>query len=273
MTDITRVHRRLFKNGSRTYFNSSFFFPKSIRRDVYILYGFVRLADNYVDSVPQDREGFYRFQNRYRLAFAGTPSGETVIDTFVDLIHRRGFDPEWVDAFLFSMEQDLTKRNYDSLDETLRYIYGSAEVIGLFMAKILDLDPESYQYAQYLGRAMQYINFIRDIHEDRSLGRRYLPLTETSLSSLSEEQAVAQSEEFRNFIREQVKRYLEWQTIAEKGYRYMPKRYLVPVKTASDMYSWTARALAKDPFMVFRQKVKPTKIRIFTQALKNIFGI
>jgi len=54
---LEEIHYTTFKQGSRTYFNSSLFFPRKIRRDVFALYGFVRIADNFVDSVPQDPEG------------------------------------------------------------------------------------------------------------------------------------------------------------------------------------------------------------------------
>ena len=64
------VHYETFRNGSTTYFNSSRFFPETVRRDVFALYGFVRVADNFVDSVPQDADGFYEFVDG-RLADGG----------------------------------------------------------------------------------------------------------------------------------------------------------------------------------------------------------
>lgn len=58
---ITQTHRTTFRNGSRTYYNSTRFFPKQVRTDVYRLYGFVRVADDFVDGRPQDAAGFHRF--------------------------------------------------------------------------------------------------------------------------------------------------------------------------------------------------------------------
>jgi phytoene synthase len=263
------VHKETFKQGSKTYYNSSIFFPKHVRDEVYVLYGFVRVADNYVDQVPQDAEGFYAFKDRYHKALAGEETGDVVVDSFVELMRIRGFEEKWVEAFLHSMELDLSKKTYDTLDETLEYIYGSAEVIGLFMSKLLGLPPESYTYAEYQGRAMQYINFIRDIAEDRTFGRTYLPLESRRNQSLSEEAASTDPERFAAFIRAQVARYIEWQAKAEEGYKYIPRRYLIPIKTASDMYNWTARRIAKNPFVVFERKVKPSKLRIFLTVVKN----
>ena len=128
---IDKTFFSIFRKGSRTYFYSSLFFPTHIRREVFILYGFVRKTDNYVDVIPQNREGFYEFKRKYYQAKSGKETGDVVIDSFVQLAQRKGFEDEWVDAFLHSMELDLTKTRYETLDEVLEYIYGSAEVIGL----------------------------------------------------------------------------------------------------------------------------------------------
>jgi phytoene synthase len=270
---LERIHYTTFKQGSRTYFNSSLFFPKAVRRDVFALYGFVRVADNFVDSVPQDADGFHRFRDAYLKACGGRATGDPIIDAFVELSGRKGFDPAWADAFLHSMELDLSKKEYDRLEETLEYIYGSAEVIGLYMAKILDLSPDSFPHAERLGRSMQYINFIRDIDEDRTLGRRYLPLEGTPLESLDREYVLSHPEQFNGFLRHHLDNYRVWQREAEAGFRYIPRRYLIPIKTASDMYNWTAKTIEEDPMIVFRRKVKPAKGRIWRTVLANTLGV
>lgn len=263
------LHTRVFREGSKTYYNSSRFFPPEVRRDVSVLYGFVRVADDFVDAVPQRGEDFYAFTERYSRSIGGKSTGDPIVDSFVELAHRRDFDPDWTDAFLRSMEWDLTKSTYRTLEETLAYVYGSAEVVGYFMARVLDLPPEADESAGMLGRAMQFINFIRDIDEDNHLGRTYLPIDETSLPDLSEATARANPEEFRLFIKRQLARYSEWQKQAEAGYRFLPRRLLIPIKTAGDMYNWTGEQIAADPFVVFRRKVKPKRRRIVIRGMRN----
>jgi 15-cis-phytoene synthase len=260
-----------FKKGSTTYFNSSLFFPKSVKNDVFVLYGFVRKADDFVDSVPQQGDQFYAFKDTYYKALKGRKSNDIIIDSFIELIKRKSFDLMWIDAFLKSMELDLLKSKYGTIDELLIYIYGSAEVIGLMMSSIMGLDDKSYNYAMYLGRAMQFINFIRDINEDLDLGRTYLPLKKTGLKTLDKDYAFKNSGTFIDFIHKQINLYLEWQSEAEQGFAYIPHRYLVPIKTASDMYKWTAGEIYKDPFVVYERKVKPVKSRIILTILKNFF--
>lgn len=270
---INKTLFSIFRQGSKTYFYSSLFFPTYLRKDVFTLYGFVRKSDNYVDSIPQDINGFYDFKQRYYKAFDGEITNDVVIDSFVKLIENKNFDHKWVDSFLYSMEMDITKKNYETLDETLEYIYGSAEVIGLMMAKIMNLSDESLYYAKYLGRSMQYINFARDIAEDEKLGRIYFPSVDIEnygLKNLNYNHTKNHPEEFINFIHEQLLRYCKWQKIAEEGFKYIPKRYLIPIKTASEMYNWTAEQIYKDPFILYKIKVKPMIKHIFRTIVLNV---
>ncbi len=262
---------RLFHRGSKTYFNSTIFFPPAARRDVFVLYGFVRKADNFVDAVPQQGAAFEDYCRQYRRALGGDPCGDPVIDDFVSLMRGRAIEPDWVEAFLHSMQMDLTKDTYRTIEESLEYIYGSAEVIGLCMVQLMGLSAEAHHPARMLGRAMQYINFIRDIDEDNSFGRTYLPLAETTLPSLRAEDVAHDRDEFRRFIAAQLDRYDQWQQQAAEGFQLLPARYRIPVKTAADMYHWTGRIIRRDPFVVFQRKVKPGRMRIFATAANNAF--
>ena len=209
---INKTLYSIFQQGSRTYFYSSLFFPTNVRRDVFKLYGFVRKADNFVDSVPQNVNGFFKFKRKYEQALTGKTTNDVVIDSFVDLMQRKNFEEKWIDAFFASMEMDLHKTSYETLEETLKYIYGSAEIIGLMMAKTMNLPDESLQHAKHLGRAMQYINFIRDIAEDLQYNRIYFPkeeLEKHKLKNLNYEQTKKNPEGFSNFVEEQLHRYCE----------------------------------------------------------------
>ncbi|MDI9615319.1 phytoene/squalene synthase family protein [Methanothermobacter sp.] len=266
----------IFKRGSKTYFYSTLFFPPKVRRDVFILYSFLRRADDYVDRIPQDTEGFYDFVERYRLASSGEKTGDVVVDSFAELSARKSFNPEWTEAFLRSMEMDITVSSYRTMSDLEEYLLGSSEVVGLFMASIMGLDKDSYPHARYLGRAMQYVNFIRDIAEDVELGRLYFPLTELErfdLESLDLSEIRGREDNFRSFLRAQIDIYRDWQRRAEEGYRYIPYRYLVPIKTAADMYLWTSRIIERDPLIVYRRKVKPSRGRVVSGALLNMLRL
>lgn len=259
----------VFKRGSKTFFYSSLFFPPRVRDDVFVLYNFVRVADDYVDAVPQRREEFDAFRKDYDGCMKGAACRNEAVRSFVELSRRRRFDPAWAEAFLDAMQQDLAKTKYESWDETLRYVYGSAEVIGLFMASLMGLPSASYPYARMQGRAMQVINFIRDIAEDHALGRTYLPLENSGLKDLSREEAMRNRPAYEALMGKHIRMYRLWQTRAQRGFAYIPRRYLIPVKTASDAYLWTAHMIARDPFCVYDRKVKPRIPRIMGILIKN----
>jgi 15-cis-phytoene synthase len=262
----------IFKKGSKTYFNSSSFFPKVVRKNVSILYAFVRTADNFVDSIPQNKKGFLKFKKEFYLARKGKKVDNKIIENFILLEKNMGFEKEWAEFFLNSMELDLTKKNYKNITEVLEYIHGSAEVIGLFMVKILGLNDNAQKNAMLLGRAMQYINFIRDIDEDSILGRNYFPeneLKKYGLKSLNKEDALNNVNGFRKFVREQIKYYKNWNEEAREGFVYIPREERIAIKTAADMYDWTAKIIEKNPEIVYEKQVKPSKLRIYFTALIN----
>lgn len=266
---------QIFKAGSTTYYYSSLFFPSAIRNDVVTLYAFVRTADDLVDQVPPDRQGFLNFRRAAELALSHRIVNQPVIDNFIALSRRKTFDPNWMLAFLNSMEADLTKTEYQNFAELEEYIRGSAEVIGQYLCQIMNLTPVAWPAARAQGKAMQLINFIRDIQEDLDLGRTYLPqneLTAFNLPDLRFTTVSRRTEQFRAFIQQQLDRYHHCQFIAEQGYKYIPKRYLTPIKTAAEMYNWTAREIARNPLIIYKRKIKPNRYRVIATIIKNFFS-
>ena len=264
--------KKIFKEGSTTYFYSSLFFPKDVREDVFRLYAFVRTADDFVDKKPPEKENFITFKEKTFNALEDEAVDNEIIKGFYKISKKHDFKKEWIKAFLEAMEKDLHKKTYDTIDETKQYMYGSAEVIGLFLSRIMDLDKAYDEQAKMLGRSMQYINFIRDIHEDLRLGRRYIPtdvLESHELESLEEDHTRQHPEQFKKMMRDEIRRYKRWKRQAEEGYEAIPHSYLVPIKTASDMYSWTADQIKEDPFIIYEEKIKPSKYRICKQIMMN----
>ncbi len=264
---------QIFKNGSKTYFYSSLFFPPDIKRDVFTLYAFVRTVDDLVDQIPQKKKEFYQFKRSYQSAFNGLKIKNEIITDFIELMKKRKFEKDWVDDFFDAMESDLRSnpvmRNMEDLKE---YMYGSAEVIGLMMARIMSLNIQAYNAAKIQGRAMQYINFIRDIDEDRGLNRQYIPqniLESVGLKSLKN--VKEHNDAFSRLIRKEISVYKSWQAEANKGLRFIPMRYRIPVKTASRLYSWTANEIEKNPSIVLTKKIKPSVARIIVTLAKSVF--
>lgn len=267
--------KKIFSENSTSYYYSSLVFPKSVRDDVFKLYAYVRTADDLVDDEPQDAEALEEMRRRTFDNWESGESGDKVVDLFLEVAREKDFKREWVEAFLDSMEMDLHKSEYSDLDETLDYIHGSAEVIGLMMCRVLDLNEEAFHSAKMMGRAMQFCNFIRDIEEDNSLGRQYMPTEELEkhgLNDLTKDEAEDNSEEFKAFMNSQLEKYWSWQTDAEKGLCYLPYRVRVPVILSSRLYKYTAGQIEERPLRVYEEKIRPSKPRILFELLISLLG-
>jgi len=277
------IEEQIFKNGSTTYYFSSKFFPKSVREDIFKLYSFVRVADDYVDAVPAQSRDFHALRQLWKEAFtrgsiakrsSEDTINERIVKNIVFICHKYNFDRQWVESFFNSMQADLDKKLYQSLEQTLEYVNGSAEVIGLMMAKIMTLPDDAFYYASLQGRAMQFINFIRDIDEDNRLGRCYFPneeLRHFHLKNLTDPRQSVEGDpsnpdNFIEFIHFQLNRYKTWQEEATLGYSYIPLRMRIPLETAVEMYDWTAQLIYQNPFVIFDRKVKPTKRQVLRAA-------
>lgn len=154
----------------------------SIRSAIYAIYGYVRLADEIVDSFHDyDKEKLLkRLKIETDNALNEKISLNPILQSFQETVHKYDIDKELIAQFLHSMEMDLQKIDYNS-DLYNEYIYGSAEVVGLMCLQVFtEGNKEKYEelkpYAMKLGSAFQKINFLRDLKDDyQVLGRTYFP--------------------------------------------------------------------------------------------------
>mgnify|MGYP002652645842 CR=1 FL=1 len=160
--------------------------PK-IRNPIYAIYGYVRLADEIVDSFHgfDKQKLLSRFRQETTLALEEKISLNPILQSFQETVHKYQIDFQLIDQFLRSMEMDLHKIDYDS-DLYKEYILGSAEVVGLMCLLIfVEGDKEAFErlkpFAMTLGSAFQKVNFLRDMKDDYFvLGRTYFPNVDIS---------------------------------------------------------------------------------------------
>lgn len=264
-----QTRNSIFKSGSTTYYYATKFFPRSIADDVTTLYAFVRLADDYVDQKNPDHHKLDKFISAYQKRISHN-NLDPVLTKFWELEERAGFSQDWVMAFLETMATDRRGLQIQTMSELIKYMYGSAEVIGLMVCRIMGLPVAADSAAKMQGRAMQYINFIRDIRVDLELERQYLPqeiLDKHHLVDLQPETVRNNSSQFKAMIRSQLQTYRHWQEHAEQGYLYLPKRYRTPVTTAAKMYNWTAKQIEIEPLRVYDKVIKPHPLQVLLQGV------
>jgi 15-cis-phytoene synthase len=154
-----------------------------VRKAIYSIYGFVRLADEIVDSFHNfnKKELLDRFENDYYDAYRQGISLNPLLNSFQITVKKYCIPDELICAFLNSMRADLTKSEYSDQKELQEYVYGSADVVGLMCLMIfVNGDAERYEKmkasAMRLGSAFQKVNFLRDLKNDvENLNRRYFP--------------------------------------------------------------------------------------------------
>ncbi|QIG89379.1 phytoene/squalene synthase family protein [Chryseobacterium sp. POL2] len=154
----------------------------SIRNAIYAIYGYVRLADEIVDSFHEyDKEKLLkRLRMETQNALEEKISLNPILQSFQEIVHKYHIDPVLITQFLNSMEMDLQKIDYNS-ELYHDYIFGSAEVVGLMCLQVFtegkkEKFEELKPYAMKLGSAFQKINFLRDLKDDyQILGRTYFP--------------------------------------------------------------------------------------------------
>lgn len=181
--DVSYECSKFTTNKYSTSFGSAIrLLHKDLQKPVYNIYGFVRFADEIVDTFHEyDKEQLLReFKNETYKALERKISLNPILNSFQITVNEYEIDIKLIDAFFKSMEFDLQKNTYDTADYK-DYIYGSAEVVGLMCLNIFcEKDHLKYEklmpYAQSLGAAFQKVNFLRDVKSDyQQLERTYFP--------------------------------------------------------------------------------------------------
>jgi phytoene/squalene synthetase len=163
-----------------------------IRQDIYNIYGFVRFADEIVDSFHEYNKEmlFELFEKDLANALENKISLNPVLNSFQHTVNKYKIPHSMIASFMNSMKMDLYKTEYKSYDEYNEYIYGSADVVGLMCLKVF-VNGDEFKFkelenaAMRLGSAFQKVNFLRDLKVDyEDLNRTYFP--NTDLSKLDE---------------------------------------------------------------------------------------
>ncbi len=177
--DCSRI---ITKNYSTSFSSAIQMLHKDLQTPVYNIYGFVRFADEIVDTFHDHDKAFLlqQFKMETYDAIKRKISLNPVLNSFQRTVNTYNIDHSLIDAFFYSMEMDLSKKKYDKQGYT-EYIYGSAEVVGLMCLYVFcEGQKEVYQQlekpARALGAAFQKVNFLRDIKADyNGLSRIYFP--------------------------------------------------------------------------------------------------
>ena len=172
--------RRLNAAHGKTYYLATLLLPPAKRPYVHALYGFARYADEMVDDLDHpDPEALVTWSKQFLTDLDRGESADPVSSAAIHTARTWGIGRDTFEAFLASMQMDITVTGYPTYADLQHYMYGSAAVIGLQMVPILEPLPgagdRAVHHARLLGEAFQMSNFVRDVAEDLRRGRVYLP--------------------------------------------------------------------------------------------------
>lgn len=297
--------RQIQKKFSITYYYSTLFFPLKVREKVWVLYSFLRIIDEIVDNPISDSkialesfegnfwekwhktEKFFKKENLknkeinnlfkfYSIQHKNTVQSlniekEIIIIAFINLAFEYKFEKKWIEGFFSSMAMDLTIQSYKTYDDLLKYIYGSAEVVGLMMNKIMGGTNLGENYAKKLGRAMQLTNFLRDIKEDFQRGRIYIPLEDFERFKLSvSDFKTGNSVPFLNLIKFEIQKIVDIYEDVFLNAHYIPSKSRLAVLTATYVYFDVLQRIAKSPHKLWTHNFKKTFFSFPKAIFKSI---
>ncbi len=225
----------------------------SIRKDIYNIYGFVRFADEIVDSFHDynKKDLLDRFEEDLYHALEDKISLNPILNSFQETYNNYTIDRSLVEAFMQSMRWDLDKKNYLTQDDYKAYIYGSADVVGLMCLKVfVKGDQDKYDSlkssAMALGSAFQKVNFLRDLKADlEGLERSYFP--EVNLREFTDQDKVKIIQEIDEDFR-----------LGLEGIFRLPDEARFGVYTAYKYYYKLLKKLKRTP----SKKIKNARIRV-----------
>lgn len=251
------------KSYSTSFSMAVYMLAPSIRDAIYSIYGFVRFADEIVDSFHGfDKENLINdFENEYYKAQKFGISLNPILNSFQQTVDKYNIDDDLIQSFLKSMKMDLVKSNYNHKQEYEEYIYGSADVVGLMCLKVfVNGNDQKYNELKFeamrLGSAFQKVNFLRDLKDDNLvLNRNYFP--GVNLNSFDE-----------NAKTRIIKEIEEDFQIAFQGIKKLPLEAKFGVYTAYVYYKKLLNKLEKTP----SHKIGTERIRVSNYGKARLFA-
>ena len=272
--------KRLNNLHGKTYFLATRLLPPAKRPFVHALYGFARYADEIVDdlaSTLSEDEKAKSLKSWGDEVLANIKSGKShdhIGAALVDTVNRFSIPISYFEAFLNSMTMDLTVTEYHTYEDLYEYVYGSAAVIGLEMVPILGTVSkqsmtEANMAAEKLGTAFQLANFIRDVGEDLTRGRVYLPVTELQSHGVSREMLEERivTPQIKNALREQIQRVRSLQAEAKAGITLLSAQSRACIEAASELYCGIVDEVEKIDYQIFSKRAKTSNWRRLKVAL------
>ncbi|MFP5489768.1 MAG: phytoene/squalene synthase family protein [Acidimicrobiia bacterium] len=258
--------RDIARRRGTTFFLATRLLPSDRRRHVHALYALARTADDLVDEPVGGSDPATELDRLERAVGEAVRLGsdDPLLAAVADTVRRFAIPPDCFARFFASMRQDLTATSFETWDDLLAYMDGSAAAIGEMMLPLLDpvdrmtaLEP-----ARQLGRAFQLTNFLRDVEEDLDRGRQYLPQADLRRFGV-ELRDRRVDDAFRSLMRFELARCRRLYADAEHGLAELPRRSRLAIGAAHSMYAAILDEIESADHAVWGRRARvPTSKRV-----------
>ena len=252
--------RRITAYHSKSFYFSARMLPKAQRWATYALYGFCRHCDNLIDTPRQRTETeivreIQRLTEELQVAYNTGESQHPIIRAFILVAKAYSIPIEYPLDLLKGVAMDVQQTRYNTFDELSLFCYRVAAVVGLMMTHVLGYkDERAFRYAKQLGIAMQLTNILRDIKEDKDMGRIYLPQKDLMRFGVVEQDILAEkiTPQLRELMKFHVERADRYYTEAMPGISLLETESQYGVYSAAKIYRGILRKIEDhnyDPFI------------------------
>lgn len=279
--------RSITRKHAKTFYMATRFLPYHKQRSIFAIYGLCRTLDDIVDETSgllnkklitktEIINNLEKFRVKLVSAYHGVEQQNNVLIAFSDVLNRFHISLEHPLTLLDGVKMDLVKNRYKNFDELYEYSYKVASVVGLMTAEIFGYNkPQAVNHAVELGIAMQLTNILRDVGEDLSKNRIYLPQEDLNLFGMTEADLFRReiTPAFLELMAFQIERARDYYKRADKGIPMLEKDSRLPVLLARENYSRILDKIEENHYQVFNQRAYLSATEKFSILPKMILQL
>lgn len=255
--------RKITAHYSKSFYFSAQMLPREQRWATFALYGFCRHCDNLIDTPRQRTETeilgeIQRLTEELQIAYNTGESQDPIIRVFILVAKAYGIPIAYPLDLLNGVAMDVQQTRYKTFDELSLFCYRVAAVVGLMMTHVLGYkDERAFGYAKQLGIAMQLTNILRDVKEDKEMGRLYIPQADLAQFGVTEQDIFNEkmTPQLRALMKFQVERAHQYYTEAIPGISLLKAESQYAIYSAARIYRGILRKIEDRDYNPFLSRV------------------
>lgn len=279
LTDSVEFCTRLARRTGKNFYYSFLTLPKALRRDMCVLYAFMRETDDIGDDESQSIEArgerLAEWKRSLERMVGGKSSDHPLMPALADLVARKRIPPEYLFDVIAGVEMDLSPRRFETFDELQEYCYRVAGAVGLCCIHVWGFrDEEAVEPAIDCGTAFQLTNILRDMAEDSERGRVYLPQEDLRRFRYTEEDVAGKviNPPFRELMRFEVRRARQYYKTSELLFEHLSDEGKPILRAMRRIYGGILDRIESADYDVYSRRISLPRVRKWGIVLRSMCG-